>query len=224
MRKGGSKVRLRAYGLSASVAAIALAAVLAGMPAKVGAQQAVSIGQTDIGGTVSGPNGPEPGVWVIAETTDLPTKFAKIVVTDDQGRYVIPELPKANYSVWVRGYGLVDSPKVQAAPGKQLDLKAVPAPNESAAAQYYPGMYWYSMLQIPAADQFPGTGAKGNGIPEIMKGQHYWVDTVKNACQSCHAFGTHGIRVIPPQLGEFKDSKEAWAMRTQSGQIGRAHV
>ena len=75
-------------------------------------------------------NGPEAGVWVIAETTDLPTKFIKIVVTDDQGRYVLPELPKANYSVWVRGYGLVNSPKVRAAPGKILDLTAVMAPNE----------------------------------------------------------------------------------------------
>ena len=37
----------------------------------------VSIGSTDIGGVVSGANGPEAGVWVIAETSDLPTKFAK---------------------------------------------------------------------------------------------------------------------------------------------------
>src|SRR3982750_513886 len=87
----------------------------------------------DIRGTVVGPAGPEAGVWVIAETTDLPTKYAKVVVTDGQGRYVIPELPAANYSVWVRGYGLVDSPKVQAAPGKHLDLKSTPAPNASAA-------------------------------------------------------------------------------------------
>jgi hypothetical protein len=36
----------------------------------------------------------------------------KIVVTDDRGRYVVPDLPRANYNVWVRGYGLVDSPKV----------------------------------------------------------------------------------------------------------------
>jgi hypothetical protein len=217
---GGLKALARSRGLYSSVAAIALASFLAAAPAKVSAQQAeaVSIGPGDIGGVVSGPNGPEAGVWVIAETTDLPTKFAKLVATDDRGRYVIPELPKANYSVWVRGYGLVDSPKVAAAPGKQLDLKAVPAPNEAAAAQYYPGMFWYSMLHIPAADQFPGTGPKGNGIPEIMKTQHAWVDTIKNACQSCHAFGTRGIRTIPAQLGEFKDSKDAWAVRTQSGQ------
>jgi len=217
----GLKACVRTRALYSSVAAIALAAFLAAAPAKVGAQQTaptVTVGEADIGGVVTGPNGPEAGVWVIAETTDLPTKFAKLVVTDEGGRYVIPELPKANYSVWVRGYGLVDSPKVQAAPGKILDLKAMPAPNEAAAAQYYPGMYWYSMLQIPAAEEFPGTGPKGNGIPEIMKSQHYWVDTIKNACQSCHAFGTRGIRTIPASLGEFKDSKDAWAVRTQSGQ------
>jgi len=78
-------------------------------------------------------------VWVIAETTDLPTKYAKLVVTDDRGRYLIPDLPKANYSVWTRGYGLVDSPKVQSAPGATLDLKAVVAPSAAAAADYYPG-------------------------------------------------------------------------------------
>ena len=72
---------------------------------------AQSVGQRDIGGVVSGPKGPEAGVWVIAETTDLPTKYAKVVVTDDKGRYLIPDLPKASYTVWVRGYGLIDSAK-----------------------------------------------------------------------------------------------------------------
>src|ERR1700731_5265700 len=105
------------------------------IPIPVYAQQAVALGPTDIGGTVTGTAGPEAGVWVIAETTELPTKFAKIVVTDDAGRYVLPELPKANYSVWVRGYGLVDSPKLQSMPGKILNLNAVPAPNAAAAAE-----------------------------------------------------------------------------------------
>jgi hypothetical protein len=95
----------------------------------------------DISGTVTSPKGPEAGVWVIAETTELPTRFARIVVTDDRGRYLIPDLPNMNYSVWVRGYGLVDSPKVRAAPGKTLNLTAVPAPNDAAAAHYYPAIY-----------------------------------------------------------------------------------
>src|SRR3712207_9440065 len=66
---------------------------------------------SELSGVVTGPNGPEAGVWVIAETTDLPTKYAKIVVTDARGRYLIPDLPRATYKVWVRGYGLVDSPR-----------------------------------------------------------------------------------------------------------------
>ena len=120
-------------------------------------QAAVAIDNDDIGGVVRGPAGPEAGVWVIAETTELPTKFAKMVVTDDQGRYVIPDLPKnVNYQVWVRGYGLVDSPKVRAKPGQQLNLTAVPAPNEAAAAHYYSAIYWYAMMKMPPAKDFGG--------------------------------------------------------------------
>ena len=94
-----------------------------GLHAQQGGAQ-VAIGANDIGGSVSSSKGPEAGVWVIAETTDLPTRYIKEVVTDDQGRYLIPDLPKANYTVWARGYGLVDSPKAQAAPGKHVDLQA----------------------------------------------------------------------------------------------------
>src|SRR6266550_1150796 len=108
----------------------------------------IPIDGDDIRGTVTGPNGPEAGVWVIAETTDLPTKYAKVVVTDDKGRYLIPELPEASYTVWVRGYGLVDSPKTKTAAGKTVYFLAAAAPTEKAAAEYYPGMYWYSMLNI----------------------------------------------------------------------------
>src|ERR1700758_1541562 len=126
--------------LYAGVAAVALAAVLTGAPAQLGAQESagVKINNNDLGGVVTGPNGPEAGVWVIAETADLPTKMAKIVVTDDQGRYVMPDLPKANYDVWVRGYGLIDSPKVKTEPGKIVNLTAVKAPDDKAAAEYYP--------------------------------------------------------------------------------------
>ncbi len=101
-------------GLYLGVAAVAIALAFGVAATPASAQQntaAVSIGNTDIGGVVTGPNGPEAGVWVIAETTDLPTKMNKTVVTDDQGRYLIPDLPKANYMVWARGYGLVDSAK-----------------------------------------------------------------------------------------------------------------
>src|SRR5271163_3648737 len=122
-------------GLYLGVAAVAMALAFGVAPTPSSAQNAaaVSIGTTDIGGVVTGPNGPEAGVWVIAETTDLPTKMNKTVVTDDQGRYLIPDLPKANYTVWARGYGLVDSPKVQAEPGKAVDLKPSAAPDAKTA-------------------------------------------------------------------------------------------
>src|SRR5689334_2876196 len=96
----------------------------------------IAIDSDDIGGVVTSSKGPEAGVWVIAETRDLPTRFAKIVVTDDRGRYLLPDLPKANYDIWVRGYGLVDSRHVKGSPGKALDLTAVVAPDPHAAAQY----------------------------------------------------------------------------------------
>jgi hypothetical protein len=198
---------------------IAAAVIMGLIAGHAEAQKAApATGAKDIGGTVTGPKGPEAGVWVIAETTELPTKFAKVVVTDDRGRYVIPDLPQANYSVWSRGYGLVDSPKQAAAPGKILNITAVPAPDEAAAAEYYPGMYWYSLLKIPAASEFPGTGPGGNGIGELMKSQHSWIDLVKNSCQSCHALGSKGIRVVPKFHQEDFDSVTAWTRRTQAGQ------
>jgi len=167
-------------------------------------------GASDLGGTVTSANGPEAGVWVIAETTDLPTKFAKIVVTDERGRYLIPELPKANYSVWVRGYGLIDSAKVQAAPGRILDLNAVPAPSAGAAAQYYPAIYWYSMLKVPAKSEFPAGP---------VKTQPEWVNIIKTSgCMSCHALGTLGTRTMPKDFAHFKSSAEAWGRRIASGQ------
>jgi hypothetical protein len=146
--------------LCLGVVAAVIAVFLAVSPNPLSSQQSASvrIDNDDIGGVVTSAKGPEAGVWVIAETTNLPTRFAKMVVTEDQGRYVIPDLPKANYNIWVRGYGLVDSPKVKSVPGKTLNLKAVIAPNEAAAAGYYPAIYWYSMLKIPEASEFGGKG------------------------------------------------------------------
>jgi hypothetical protein len=203
--------------------AVGIAVLLTASSVRLSAQQnadpAIRIGNNDLGGIVTGPNGPEAGVWVIAETTDLPTKFAKIVVTDDRGRYVMPDLPNATYSVWVRGYGLLDAPKVQAAPGKILNLQAVAAPSAAAAADYYPAIYWYSMLKIPDKSEFPGTGPDANGITANMKSQPDWLANVKSlGCMSCHALGTIGTRTIPKELGEFKNSTEAWQRRIQAGQ------
>ena len=175
----------------------------------------IDISAHDIGGRVTGENGPEAGVWVIAETRDLPTRYAKIVVTDEQGRFVIPDLPDASYKVWVRGYGLADTAEADARPGKLVDFTAAPAPSAAAAAQLYPGMYWYSMLDIPGPQEFPGTG---NPIQTTMKSQAQWIDTLKNMCQSCHALGSRGIREVPKMFSDGNDSHMAWALRTQSGQ------
>jgi hypothetical protein len=201
-----------------------LAALTALVHARSSAQPAgpaIAIDADDIAGVVSGPRGPEAGVWVIAETSDLPTKFVRIVVTDDQGRYLVPDLPKASYRVWTRGYGLVDSEKVQATPGSQLALKALPAPDARAAAAYYPAGYWFSLLEPPKANEFPGTGPRGNGISPEVKSQGDWLRTIKSgACLACHALGTKASRELPPALGPFPTSRVAWERRLQSGQAG----
>jgi hypothetical protein len=163
----------------------------------------VAIDSDDIGGVVTSAKGPEAGVWVIAETTDLPAKFIKEVVTDDQGRYVIPDLPQANYQVFVRGYGLVDSPRVAAKPGQQLDLKAVVAPDERAAAQVYPANYWLSLLRIP----------KG-GLSE----KDVLIET--KACYSCHQVGDKATRELTKNLGSFASSLEKWDHQVTTGPSG----
>jgi len=191
--------------LLAGVAALGLATLA--LPAA--AQQAVAIDNDDISGVVSGPNGPEAGVWVIAETTDLPTRYIKSVVTDDQGRYLIPDLPRGSYEIWARGYGLADSAKVRSAPGRIVNITAQAAPTPTAAAEIYPAIYWYSMLKVPEKHEFP----LGN-----VKSQAEWLNVVKtNGCYGCHALGTKATRTIPPMFADMK-SEEAWARRILSGQ------
>lgn len=185
----------------------------------------VTVGDTDIGGVVSGPAGPEAGVWVIAETTDLPTRFARIVVTDDAGRFLVPDLPDASYQVWVRGYGLVDSEKVTSTPGRQLALEARPAPSPAAAAEYYPAGYWYSLLELPARSDFPGTGPQGNGISESITHYEDWVRRIgNNSCLACHQLGSKATREIPDLFSDGRSSVEAWHQRLQAGQAGTGMV
>ena len=174
-----------------------------------------------IGGTVVSTNGPEAGVWVIAETHDLDTRFARIVVTDNDGRYLIPDLPKASYDVWVRGYGLVDSEKTQADPGATLDLTAVLAPDAAAAAQYYPAGNWLSLLEVPDASMFPGTGPTGNGIsPNIQHQADYIRMITSGGCVVCHQLGNKATRELPALFNGYDTSAAAWNRRIQSGQAG----
>jgi hypothetical protein len=196
-------------------------AVYAAPAAQQVATPAIAVDADDIAGTVTGPSGPEAGVWVIAETMALPTPLRKIVVTDDQGRYLLPDLPRASYRVWVRGYGLVDSPAVQAVPGRTLALTAVPAPTPAAAARFYPANYWYSLLEVPPASEFPGTGPEGNGIDPRVATQHQWISTIKAGCNVCHQLGNRATREIPSVFANGRSSIEAWDLRVQSGQDGR---
>lgn len=160
-----------------------------------GAGGDIALDRDDIGGVVTGPNGPEAGVWVVAETGDFATRFAKIVVTDDQGRYVIPDLPQASYQVWVRGYGLVDSPKVAGRLGARLDLRATPAPNPAAAAQYYPAAWWTSLIEAPPASAFP--------IGQVTS-QGDWVRRIK-ADWIRQQYGLKPMREMHPDNPVYKE-------------------
>ena len=204
--------------LAIAAAGCAALAVAACGPAM---DQTSPMDDDDISGVVTGPNGPEAGVWVIAETMDLPTRFSRIVVTDDAGQYLMPDLPSATYDVWVRGYGLVDSERVSAQPGDMLDLTALVAPDEAAAAHYYPAGHWLSLIEVPGTDQFPGTGPDGNGISPTMRSQAEWLRMVKSGgCTACHALGNLATREIPPALGDHDSLVDAWDRRIQSGQAG----
>src|SRR2546423_6696815 len=203
---------------------VIIVGLAANLPARPLAAQGVPIGAADIAGAVTGPNGPEAGVWVIAETHDLPTKFVRIVVTDDQGRYLIPDLPKATYAVWVRGYGLVDSPRTQANPGKPLNLTAVPAPNPRAAAEYYPAGYWFSLIRVPDKREFAAptsTGSDETHTSPAVKRQAEWLRIMKSGgCWACHQLGSKGTREVPAALGSFPSSVAAWQRRPQYGPAG----
>ena len=210
--------------LGAAVALAGAAYVIGTWP-YLSAQQtaAVKVKTGDIGGVVSSDKGPEAGVWVIAETTGLQTRYIKEVVTDDRGRYLIPDLPKAKYMVWARGYGLVDSPKVEAEPGSQVNLKTATAPDAKTAAALYPANYWYAMLKVPGKDEFPGTGPSGNGISRNIRTQGQWIHLIKtDSCESCHQLGNQYTRTIPSLFSTFDSPAQAWMRRVQSGQAGNA--
>jgi hypothetical protein len=187
---------------------VALAGCLTGEGAALG-EAAVAI--DEIRGTVQSAHGAEAGVWVIAETQDFQTRFAKIVVTDEAGRYLIPDLAMAKYRVWVRGYGLADSAKSDATPGRALNLTVLAAPDAATAAKTYPAAYWYAMMKIPEEAQVAALAGGRNGYLMWMKNM---------GCVGCHQLGNLATRTIPKSLGLSKTSEEAWLRRLQSGQAG----
>jgi hypothetical protein len=195
--------------------ALVIVAALIGASGASRAQQGaagVAIDRDDIGGTVTSTNGPEAGVWVIAETNDFQTRFSKIVVTDDRGRYVIPDLPQASYRLWVRGYGLADSPRVDARVGALVNLTALVAPSAAVASEVYPAIAWFSMMHVPTEAD----------LAKIQGGMPRYLSIMKNGgCVGCHQLGNKYTRTIPAALGPFASSRDAWLRRIQSGQAGQ---
>jgi hypothetical protein len=173
--------------IAAAVAIAALAAVGATLGTGTDKKSPPKTGF--IQGTVtSGDDRPEAGVWVIAETADLPTPYRKIVVTDQRGRFVLPELPEADYDVWARGYGINDSAKVQATverrgkPRVAIEAEVATTPQERAAN--YPANYWLSLFKPPAdTESLPGG-----------RNQHLWMSQFKLSCQLCHQMGSASAR------------------------------
>ena len=167
-----------------TTSAVVFVAVLAAVAARGGGEpvaQSARVNARSISGTVLNRErrAPEGGVWVVAETRSLPTPFRRIVVTDDQGRFLVPDLPQGAYEVWVRGYGLRDSARVKAAPGDRLDLSATTASSAREAAQIYPSSYWLSLYQPPTQAE----------IPPVFPSEAEWISDMKLGCMRCHQFG-----------------------------------
>src|SRR6266566_4920722 len=146
----------------------------------------VQVDKNSVGGVVLNGNGakPEAGVWVIAETKSLPVPFRKIVVTDDQGRFLVPDLPSGSYELWVRGYGLKDSDRVKASLGGMIKLQVSNAANAQEAAKIYPANYWTSMIQPPPMGELPAS----------YKSQDEWLAAQRNGCNHCHELGMVATR------------------------------
>jgi len=174
-----------------------------------------------ITGTVTSDKGPEAGVWVIAETNDTQTKMIKTVVTDDQGRYMLPDLPAVNYKVWVRGYGILDSTPVDSKPTTaSLALKVTTAKTPAEAAKVYPGDYWLSLMAPPPPSAFPRT----EQASIRMVDQDHWIDQLKKGCNFCHQLGTPLTRDLQHVFAGKPDlphtDTDAWEWRLGVGVRG----
>jgi hypothetical protein len=63
---------------------------------------------------------------------------------------------------------------------------------------------------VPPAGEFP--------VGKV-KDQPEWLNVIKTGgCNACHAMGTPGTRAVSKELGQFKNSADAWTRRIQSGQ------
>src|SRR5688572_13761331 len=196
-------VKLLAAG---AIVAAGLSTFACGAPGTV-----VDVDPASIGGVVLNGGRAEAGVWVIAETTGLPTHFSRIVVTDDEGRFLVPDLPaSASYDVWVRGYGLRDSQPVKAGRGERVTLHVEDARTPQEAARIYPANYWLSLYQPPAANVLPLADSEGVAAPvshagerdeetgeaaRRYPGREHWVGQMKLGCMLCHQMGQEITRL-----------------------------
>jgi len=149
------------------------------------ADPGIQVTANSIGGAVINNSGgrPEAGVWVIAETKSFRVPFRKIVVTDDQGRFLVPDLPKGEYELWVRGYGLKDSSRSNAALGSQVRLMVDNASSPQDAAKIYPAAYWNSLIHPPSKEE----------LPEAFVSQEHWLASLRG-CNQCHQIGMAAMR------------------------------
>ena len=86
----------------------------------------------------------------------LPTRFIRSVVTDDQGRYLVPDLPKADYDVWVRGYGLVDSAKGQGDTRSDRQSQGARSAGQEGSRVVLPGAVLVRADADAAEERLPG--------------------------------------------------------------------
>ena len=227
---GGGGVPRRLMFVSMCLVLLAAIVKIGSLQPSLAAQQIsrepLIVAPNEIGGVVTGQNGPEAGVWVIAESSDFPTMYRKIVITDNNGQFLVPDVPKASYEVWARGYGLVDSARIKAVPGATLVLNVVNAPDAQSAAQIYPANYWFSLIHVPRETEFrsglaPAEPRLAPGPPaDLLSGIHdqsEWIYAIRE-CQQCHQLGDKATREIEPSLGRFNSTLEAWDRRTMSGQ------
>ena len=196
------KIRL----LTRAIVAIFLAVVC------VAAQGGLQVDKSSIGGTVvnAATGKAEAGVWVIAETK-LGVPYRKIVVTDDQGRFLAPDLPAASYDVWVRGYGLKDSTKTNAERGSQVKLQVTNAASPQEAAKIYPAAYWTSLIHPPSKEE----------LPPGYQSQEHWLAALRGGCNQCHQIGMTAMRgFTTPEMWDFFIKKNS-GMNAAADRLGR---
>ena len=208
----------------AGVLLFASLVMIAGVTAGQQPAGAPAIDDDDIGGVVTGARGPEAGVWVIAETRSTPTRLIKSVVTDDRGRYLVPDLPKANYDVWVRGYGLVDSPKVKAAPGKVAEPQGGRRARQEGGGAVLPGAVLVRADAAAAEERLPrhrrdrATASRRTSRARASGSATSSTPTAAPAAIRWAA--RRRARFRRASSAQFEDSKAAWDRRIQSGQAG----